>query len=250
VGVFVVVMLGGCLGPSGDRPPWEPGFDDVTGTGAGDDASDDDMGMSSGGSASSGPSAPPGDDGSSGEPTPMGSTDDGAGDETTTGGAQLEPPPCPDPQMVHFPVGAEHNIGYDNGSCGTGTCEISCPDIHANSDWNGAAGHHGIDIFAFYQAELAAVADAEVVAVGVVSDTSGLRVRLRDACGWEYYYGHLDEAFVSVGQTLVAGEPIGSMGATGTQSVHLHFNVSFDGSYSDDIDPFDLLAATSPTACD
>lgn len=181
-------------------------------------------------------------------------TDDSGDGETTdggdsSGGAEYEPPPCPDPQMVHFPVEAPHNIGYDNASCGTGTCEVSCPDGHANSDWNGPAGHHGIDIFAHYQAELVAVADAQVVAVGVVSDTSGIRVRIRDACGWEYYYGHLDEALVQVGDTLAPGDVLGTMGATGTQSVHLHFNVSFDGQYSDDIDPFALLDTTSPTAC-
>jgi len=152
-----------------------------------------------------------------------------------------------DPLMNHFPVGDAHNIGYDHSSCGTGTCDISCPDANANSDWGGA--HHGIDIFAYQGAPLVAVTDAEVVAVGVVSSTSGLRVRLRDACGWEYYYGHMDTAVVSVGQSVAAGQLIGTMGYTGTSSTHLHFNVSPDGDYYDDIDPIDLLVATSATAC-
>ena len=120
-----------------------------------------------------------------------------------------------DPLMSVFPVGDAHNIGYDSASCGTGTCQISCPDSHANSDWGGA--HHGIDVFAYQGAPLQAVADATVVAVGVVSSTSGLRVRLRDACGWEYYYGHMDQAYVSVGQQLRAGDDIGTMGRTGTR---------------------------------
>jgi len=188
------------------------------------------------------------DESTSGEPgDDDGSSSDGGG---STGSSELEPPPCPEPQMVHFPIGGTHNIGYDPDSCGTGTCEVSCPDVNANSDWNGPAGHHGVDLFAHYQAPLLAVADAEVVAVGVVSATSGLRVRMRDACGWEYYYGHLDAAMVEVGDVVSPGEPIGTMGATGTQSVHLHFNVSLQGNYSDDIDPFELLDATSPTACD
>jgi len=152
-----------------------------------------------------------------------------------------------DPLMSVFPVGDAHNIGYDHSSCGTGTCEISCPDANANSDWGGS--HHGIDIFAYQGAPLVAVADAEVVAVGVVSSTSGLRVRLRDACGWEYYYGHMDTAAVSVGQWVGAGELVGTMGYTGTQSTHLHFNVSPDGDYYADIDPIDLLVASSATAC-
>lgn len=157
-----------------------------------------------------------------------------------------EPVVCA-PKMNTFPVATPHNIGYDGASCGTGTCAVSCPDVNANSDWGGA--HHGIDIFAHHGAPLVATADGVVVKVGVVSDTSGLRVRLRDHCGWEYYYGHLDDATVSPGDIVSAGDLIGFMGATGTHSPHLHFNVSPDGGYSNDINPIDLLKATSPTAC-
>jgi Peptidase family M23 len=153
-----------------------------------------------------------------------------------------------DPLMSVFPVGDAHNIGYDNSSCGTGTCEISCPDAHANSDYGG--DHHGIDVFAYQRAPLVAVVSGQIVAVGTPSDTSGLRVRVRDACGWEYYYGHMDEAVVAVDDVVEAGDLIGYMGYTGTGSTHLHFNVSPDGDYNNDIDPFDLLNNTSATACD
>ncbi|MBK7863732.1 MAG: peptidoglycan DD-metalloendopeptidase family protein [Archangiaceae bacterium] len=151
-----------------------------------------------------------------------------------------------DPSMVVFPVAAEHNIGYDPQSC-TGGCAISCPDQHANSDWGGA--HHGIDVFAFFRAPLQAVSDGVVVAVGVVSSTSGIRVRVRDACGWEYYYGHLDQAVVHAGEAVSAGQLLGYMGHTGTSATHLHFNVSPNGGYYNDINPLGLLVATSPTAC-
>ena len=151
------------------------------------------------------------------------------------------------PTMHTFPVADRHNIGYDEASCGTGTCDISCPDAHANSDWGN--GHHGIDVFAYHRAPLVAVTDGVIKRVGVVSDTSGIRVRLEDDCGWEYYYGHLDEAVVHEGQHVEAGQLLGYMGATGTQSTHLHFNVSPNGGYSNDIDPFALLKDTSPTAC-
>ncbi len=137
--------------------------------------------------------------------------------------------------------------GYDHRTCSSGTCAVSCPDRNANSDWGGS--HHGIDIFARRNAPLVAVANARVVAVGVVSSTSGLRVRLRDDCGWEYYYGHLESAAVRVGQRVSAGQLIGRMGNSGTGGVHLHFNVSPDGRYSSDINPYNLLVQTSPTAC-
>jgi len=150
------------------------------------------------------------------------------------------------PQMHVFPVAAPHNIGFDRASCG-GTCAVSCPDQNANSDWGGS--HHGIDVFAHRGAPLVAVADGTVVRVGRPSRTSGLRVRLRDDCGWEYYYGHMDSAAVAQGQRVSAGQVLGTMGNTGTSGVHLHFNVSPNGNYSGDINPFDLLRNTSGTAC-
>jgi hypothetical protein len=153
-----------------------------------------------------------------------------------------------DPTMHVFPVADAHNIGYDP-TCDDYNCDISCPDLHANSDWDGPGGHHGIDVFAYRGAPLVAVTSGTIRKVGVVSDTSGLRVRLRDDCGWEYYYGHLDSAVVHEGQRVEAGQLLGTMGNTGTGGVHMHFNVSPDGGYSNDINPFDLLKATSPTAC-
>ncbi|MCH9688943.1 MAG: peptidoglycan DD-metalloendopeptidase family protein [Deltaproteobacteria bacterium] len=172
--------------------------------------------------------------------------EDSDGSEPGDGDSPVAAVSCA-PTMHHFPIAGPHNIGYDHASCGTGTCAISCPDANANSDWGGA--HHGMDLFAEYRSELLAVTDGQVVRVGTPSGTSGLRVRLRDACGWEYYYGHMDEATVVEGQWVTAGQRIGYMGSTGAASVHLHFNVSPNGSYSNDINPLDLLVQTSPTAC-
>jgi hypothetical protein len=174
-----------------------------------------------------------------------GGSDDLGGEETVTSSNGVA---C-EPRMHLFPVAAPHNIGYDP-SCTGGPCPISCPDAHANSDWNVDSGgdHHGIDVFAYHGAPLVAVSDATVVDVGETSPTSGLRVKLRDACGWSYYYGHMDEAYVTDDQVVSAGEVIGTMGSSGASSTHLHFNIS-PGGYYDDIDPFDLLAATSATAC-
>jgi hypothetical protein len=155
-----------------------------------------------------------------------------------------------DPTMHVFPVADAHNIGYDS-TCNDNNCDISCPDLHANSDWDGPDGHHGIDVFAYRGAPLVAVTSGTIQRVGWApgSTTSGIRVRLRDDCGWEYYYGHLDAAVVNEGDRVEAGQLLGYMGNTGTGGVHMHFNVSPDGGYSNDINPFDLLKATSPTAC-
>ncbi|MBC8067386.1 MAG: peptidoglycan DD-metalloendopeptidase family protein [Deltaproteobacteria bacterium] len=152
------------------------------------------------------------------------------------------------PRMSVFPVGEAHNIGYDASCGGPGGCPVSCPDVHANSDWNPAATHNGIDVFAREGAPLVAVADGVVISSGTPSNTSGLRVKIRDACGWNYYYGHMLSSVVQKGDHVGAGQLIGYMGRSGAASTHLHFNVSA-GDYLDDINPFDLLHATSPTAC-
>jgi hypothetical protein len=55
---------------------------------------------------------------------------------------------------------------------------------------------------------------------------------------------------VAKGQHVEAGDLIGYMGSTGASKTNLHFNVSPKGMFSSDIDHFDLLTATSPTACD
>lgn len=165
-----------------------------------------------------------------------------------------------DPTMSVFPIAAAHNIGSDQGSCAKGVCALSCPDANPNTDWgmklNGTF-HHGNDIFADHGAPLVAAASGTIEEVGVAismlgvrSTTSGIRVRLRDDCGWEYYYGHLDEAVVAEDQHVEAGELIGYLGQTGSRSTNLHFNISPEGVFNNDIDPFELLTATSPTACD
>ncbi|MEQ1502702.1 MAG: M23 family metallopeptidase, partial [Myxococcota bacterium] len=154
---------------------------------------------------------------------------------------------CGDPAMSAFPVADAHNIGWDPWSCGSGTCDISCPDQNANSDFS--ADHHGNDLFAYFRAPIVAVTDGVIYRAGWYSSSSGNRIRLRDDCGWEYWYGHLDEITVPEGATVHAGDLIGYMGSTGTTSVHTHFNISFDGDWFNDVDPFDLLAATSATAC-
>jgi hypothetical protein len=189
-------------------------------------------------------------------------TIDGPGEANDVRDLELEPPlaqtSC-DPEMSVFPIAAEHNIGFDKDSCVKGTCDLSCPDANPNSDWGMKLSgfHHGNDIYAEHGAPVVAVASGTIKGVGVSinlngvrSTTSGIRVRLRDDCGWEYYYGHLDEAVVTKNQHVEAGDLIGYLGETGSTSTNLHFNVSPMGLFSSDIDSFELLTATSPTACD
>lgn len=155
---------------------------------------------------------------------------------------------CP-AQMSVFPVQGAHNIGYDN-SCNDGTCDVSCSGTRANSDYGPDSDHfhHGIDVFAHRGAILQAVAPGRVIYALKDPKTGSNQVKIQDACGWSYYYGHLEGFAVQGGQMVVPGQPIGTMGNSGTGGVHLHFNAS-PSTYEKDIDPLNLLVAAAPTAC-
>lgn len=92
----------------------------------------------------------------------------------------------------------------------------------------GTRDHEGIDIFAPRGTSVVAVAD------GVVTEVSDTRIGGRVV--WQhdpqrdvtYYYAHLDEQDVHVGQRLRAGAVVGKVGNTGnarTTPPHLHFAV-------------------------
>jgi hypothetical protein len=155
---------------------------------------------------------------------------------------------CP-AQMSVFPVSGPHNTGYDV-SCNDNNCDVSCGGERANSDYGGNPNdfHHGIDIFAHRGAPIVAVAAGHVLYARKSETTGSMEVKIRDACGWNYYYGHLDTFAVAGNTDVVAGQVIGTMGNTGTGGVHLHFNAS-PGDYSDDINPLDLLRSVQATAC-
>ncbi len=157
---------------------------------------------------------------------------------------------CPALMSV-FPVEGAHNIGYDAACGGAGGCPVSCDGSRANSDYGpgGSSGfHHGIDVFAHRGAVLRAVAPGRVVYAKVDSVNGSNEVKIQDACGWSYFYGHLESFAVKTGDMVMAGQQVGTMGNSGTGGVHLHFNAS-PGAYKDDIDPLQLLKATAPTAC-
>ncbi|HWQ16068.1 MAG TPA: M23 family metallopeptidase, partial [Roseiflexaceae bacterium] len=63
----------------------------------------------------------------------------------------------------------------------------------------------------------------------------GNYVRVTDArTGWATAYAHLDQVFVSDGQALEAGAPIGTVGSTGYATApHLHYEVWRDGANLD-----------------
>lgn len=105
----------------------------------------------------------------------------------------------------------------------------------------GRRRHEGNDIFAPKRTPLLAVAEGRVSRVGD-GGLGGKTVWLRDGegRGLSYYYAHLDEQLVAVGDYLQRGDTLGLVGNTGnarTTPPHLHFGIYRRGA----MDPFPFL---------
>ncbi len=105
-------------------------------------------------------------------------------------------------------------------------------------------GHEGVDFSLSYEPVIAA-ASGTVTLVGwtSLSDRNfsyGLQVRINHPNGYFTLYGHLSAIKVVLGQTVQAGQVIGTSGKTGSISgatgQHLHFGVLDSG--NNPIDPF------------
>ena len=92
----------------------------------------------------------------------------------------------------------------------------------------GQRSHHGVDIFAPRNTPVLAVADAVVSRVEVTR-LGGNVVWLRDAERRQsVYYAHLERQFVTEGQRVRRGDPVGLVGNSGnarTTPPHLHFGI-------------------------
>ncbi|AOW91810.1 hypothetical protein BFN03_01475 [Rhodococcus sp. WMMA185] len=98
--------------------------------------------------------------------------------------------------------------------------------------------HAGVDIANAIGTPILAVADGEVIDAGPASGF-GMWVRLLHADGTVTVYGHIDTATVSVGQHVMAGDQIATMGNRGfSTGPHLHFEVHLPGDYKVDPQPW------------
>lgn len=100
--------------------------------------------------------------------------------------------------------------------------------------------HRGIDIKAPQGAIVVATADGTVVKAGR-SSGYGNYIELDHGDGVSSAYGHFAEMWVSEGDVVRQGTPIGSVGATGNASTpHVHYEVRID---SQAYDPWLFLPA-------
>lgn len=81
--------------------------------------------------------------------------------------------------------------------------------------------------------------------VSAFSDENGARiVRIRHTGGFSTGYAHLQDIFVVLGQRLIRGQQIGTLGSTGfVTGPHLHFDISRSGNR---LDPWPLLEQNHP----
>jgi len=100
--------------------------------------------------------------------------------------------------------------------------------------------HAGIDLANSIGTPIHAVSDGVVIDAGPTAGY-GMWVKLRHADGTVTLYGHVNTTLVSVGQRVMAGDQIATMGNRGNSTgPHLHFEVLLGGSQR--VDPVPWLA--------
>jgi Peptidase family M23 len=100
--------------------------------------------------------------------------------------------------------------------------------------------HAGIDLANSIGTPIRAVSDGVVIDAGPTAGY-GMWVKLRHADGTVTLYGHVNTTLVSVGQRVMAGDEIATMGNRGNSTgPHLHFEVLLGGTQR--VDPVPWLA--------
>ena len=93
----------------------------------------------------------------------------------------------------------------------------------------GEYAHSGIDIIADKGTKVLAVADGKVIKAEF-STAYGYYIVIEHTDGYETLYAHLQEMKVDVGDTIVTGDEIGTVGATGMATgPHLHLELHYNG---------------------
>ena len=98
--------------------------------------------------------------------------------------------------------------------------------------------HNGVDLVGSTGTPVVATRSG-VITTAVFHRTCGNHIWINHGDGYKSVYMHLDTMTVSVGQYVVAGQQIGTVGSTGGSTApHLHFGVAYNGNY---LDPLPLI---------
>jgi murein DD-endopeptidase MepM/ murein hydrolase activator NlpD len=125
--------------------------------------------------------------------------------------------------------------------------EISSPFGVRSDPFTGHPRFHaGVDVAAPRGTEIHTVADGEVVFSGWRRGGGGRVVEVRHADGLVTSYAHAERTLVRVGQYVVAGEVVATVGSSGRASgPHVHFAAARAGQA---IDPSDLIKRSQQVA--
>ncbi|MBN2359224.1 MAG: peptidoglycan DD-metalloendopeptidase family protein [Deltaproteobacteria bacterium] len=153
-------------------------------------------------------------------------------------------------ELEAFPIaGGRYNIGYDRdwNNFDPSTATHNSDFSNNPTDANHPRGHQGVDIFAPRGEPVVAPVTGVIESAGHTS-VGGNCVTIRR--GEErFYLAHLDSlADLRPGQSISAGDPVGTVGNTGNAqgtAPHLHFSIyrGSGGYYSNAINPFPYLMA-------
>ena len=106
--------------------------------------------------------------------------------------------------------------------------------------------HGGIDVANAIGTPIYAAADGVVIAAGPTAGY-GMWVKVRHADGTVTLYGHIDTTTVSVGDEVLAGDQVATMGNRGNSTgPHLHFEVLRNG--AERVDPIAWLQSAGADA--
>lgn len=145
--------------------------------------------------------------------------------------------PVAGPRIVPFGIDREPADKLPNGRAGfrvTATAEMHAtrkPPLDSRP---------AIDL-GNYRAGDAVTASAPGV-VSLIKPSEGV-VRVEHGGGWSTGYAHMSNIAVTLGQTVGPSTVLGRVGKTGTDEVHLHFDITRDGQR---LDPWPLLAQNGP----
>jgi|GEM_PF-1580972 len=107
-------------------------------------------------------------------------------------------------------------------------------DYHIAEDWNLNDGGAAEDAASAYAVGAGVVAFAGAMSgygpYTVILDHTASGSTLNNGHLYSLY-GHMDDSYVTLGETVAIGAPVGSIGAEGTSAVHLHFELFEAESY-------------------
>ncbi len=134
----------------------------------------------------------------------------------------------PQPKIVKLPiVASKPNVNYSGGNAGTGNFIRPCSGGYISNYFS--AWHGGVDI-AKPGGTVIVATDSGIVTMARWYGAVGLQIMIDHKNGFVTLYAHNATLYVSEGQSVTRGQPIGYMGCTGRcTGTHLHFGVSYNG---------------------